>query len=184
MKKVLTLIVCLVVTSGLFAQDKTFSWGIKAGLNLSNYVGKDVDADMKAGFNAGIVTEMRLGNKFAIAPELVYSLQGASEGDIKVNASYINLPIMAKYYVIKNLSINLGPQVGYAVSMKAKVKGKSSQKVDSDLYNAFDFGMGVGATYNFGKFFAEARYNYGFTDVSKDAKTKNSVLQIGVGYKF
>lgn len=185
MKKILTLIVCLVITGGLFAQDKAFSWGVKAGLNLSTYTGKDVSgAKMKAGFNAGVVTEIRCAEKFSVGPELVYSLQGAKNSEATMNASYINLPIMAKYYVIKNLSINLGPQIGYAVSINGKEKGGSSEKLDKDLYNAFDFSVGVGATYNFGKFFAEARYNQGFTKVIKDVKNYNSTIQVGVGYKF
>lgn len=196
-KKIVTVIICLTIAAGAFAQEKGFSWGIKAGLNLANFAGKDAkDAKMKAGFNVGAVTEFKLSEKFAVGPELVYSTQGCSfdmpnfndEGEtsgttkLKINAQYLNLPIMAKYYVLENLSINLGPQLGYAVSVKQKM-GSTKVKVD-DGYKKFDVSLGVGATYNFGKIFADARYNYGLTKVMDDTKAKNSVIQIGVGYKF
>lgn len=189
MKKIFTLIICLAITGGMFAQEKGFSWGVKAGLNLSDFIGKDTkDTKMKANLNAGIFTEFRCSDKFSVGPELVYSAQGTSLGKIdgetlRIKAEYINLPIMAKYYVANKFSINLGPQLGYAISMKGKA-GSEKEKFDKDTYNKFDFSIGVGGTYNFGKFFADARYNFGLTKVIKDSKTKNSVIQIGVGYRF
>lgn len=184
MKKIFTMIICLTIATGAFAQEKGFTWGVKAGLNLADMIGKDVDGTkMKAGFNAGIVTEFALSEKFSVGPELVYSLQGCKMGDAKYNASYINLPIMAKYYVIDKLSINLGPQFGYLAGLKTKV-GSESVKVDKSMYNKFDVAIGIGATYNFGMIFADARYNWGMTNVLKGGKNKNSVIQIGVGCKF
>lgn len=189
MKKIFTLIICLVITGGVFAQEKGFSWGVKAGANFSDFIGKDAkDTKMKVNLNAGIFTEFRFTEKFSVGPELVYSAQGASLGKIdgttyRVKAEYINLPVMAKYYVADKFSINLAPQIGYAFSMKGKA-GSEKEKLDKDSYNKFDFSIGVGGTYNFGKFFADARYNFGLTKVIKDSKTKNSVIQVGVGYRF
>lgn len=188
MKKIIIMAICLVVSAGVFAQGKGFSWGVKAGMNIADFIGKDVkNTDMKIAYNVGVVTEFGITEKFAIGPELVFSAQGynVKVGDetAKFNAQYITLPIMAKYYVIDKLSINLGPQLGYAVSMKSKV-GSTSQKLDKDLYNAFDLSIGVGATYHFWKMFADVRYNYGLTNILKESNVKNSVIQIGVGYKF
>lgn len=186
-KKIVIMIICFTFVTGAFAQDKKFTWGVKAGLNLANFIGKDVeDTKMKVGFNVGVVSEYSFCEKFAVGPELLFSTQGCSINipdapKMKVNAQYINLPIMLKYYVIENLSINLGPQLGYAVSFKGKI---GSEKVDYPGAKKFDVSLGVGATYNFEKIFVDARYNYGLTKVIENAKVKNSVIQIGVGYKF
>lgn len=194
-KKIMVVVICLIFMTGVYAQDKKFTWGVKAGLNLANFVGKDAEGTkMKAGFNVGVVTEYRFCDKFAVGPELLYSTQGCSidmpgmdeDGEsnsdkLKINAQYINLPIMLKYYVIENLSINLGPQLGYAVSVKGKI---GSHKMDYPGVKKFDVALGVGATYHFGSIFADARYNYGLTKVVENTNMKNSVIQIGVGYKF
>lgn len=185
MKKIIVLIAALAISSGAFAQG--FSWGIKAGLNVTGVSGSDLETKSKTGFHAGVVTEFGISDWFAIAPELMYSSQGAKmdvpDMDIRVKGDYLNLPIMAKFYVLEKLSLEAGPQFGYALSMKVKAEDES-EKMDSDLYNAFDMSLGVGATYNFGSFFASARYNFGLTDVVKEASNKNSVFQISVGYKF
>lgn len=186
MKKIALLIVCIAITCGAYAQDgKKFSWGVKAALNLSNYWGAESDgAKMKVGYQAGLVAEYRFSNLFAIAPELMFSAQGAKgdyEGEkFSQNVNYINLPIMAKFYVIKNLSIDFGPQIGYAIFAHG-----AGVEISTSAYNAFDFGLGIGATYNFNKFFVDARYNMSLTNFAKEVgSNKNSNIQIGVGYKF
>ena len=51
----------------------------------------------------------------AIQPELVYSRQGARDkvnGDkLKLRANYLNIPVLAKLYVLDELSVDLGPEV-------------------------------------------------------------------------
>mgnify|MGYP003544071598 CR=1 FL=1 len=56
--------------------------------------------------------------------------------------------------------------------------------------NSFDFGIGAGLAYDLANgFFANARYNFGLTDVAKEKEegsksVNNGVIQVGVGYKF
>lgn len=204
MKKIITMIVCLAMVGGAFAQRKNidinrFTLGAKAGLNIATMVGKDVKDDgakAKTGFHIGVVSEFRACGMFAIAPEIVFSSQGyrTVEGDYKLslNSSYINIPIMARFYVIDALSIEVGPQFGFAGGMKWKAKlgdHKESEKLDSkEDYRTFDFAIGLGVTYNLNhKFFASARYNFGLTNVLKandPYSNKNSVFQLSVGYNF
>lgn len=184
MKKIILLALALSLSFGAFAQ---FSWGVKAGLNITSITGDDVDAKSKVGFNAGAFAEYSINDWFAISPELLYSAQGCKgdvdEADVALRFNYINIPILAKFYVLEKLSVETGPQLGFVVSAKAKADDVTA-KMDSDFYNSFDFSWAVGATYNFGKVFANARYNFGLTDVVKEATNKNSVFQIGVGYRF
>ena len=199
MKKVCILLLSLTLAVSSFAQD-SFSWGVKGGLNLSSMYGGDFkdmvnSKKMKANFYAGITTELRISNLFAVSPELVYSaegthfktnvegLVGTSEVKVKLNSHYLNIPIMAKFYVAKRFSLNVGPQVGFNMGMKIKAGGES-EKLDKSDYHKIALAACLGATYNFERFFIEARYNLGLTNVVKDFDNKNCVFQFGVGYKF
>lgn len=126
MKKILLPLAVILLTSGAYAQSVKF--GVKAGLNVSTFTGDDSDeAESLTGFHVGGVAEIKFTDKFSLQPELLYSTQGAKasvsgiEGgvaynaDIKAKVSYINLPVMAKYYVIPGLSLEAGPQVGFKV---------------------------------------------------------------------
>lgn len=195
MKKLITLIACLAITGGAFAQGKggdfnKFTLGGKLGLNVASLAGSD-GGGAKAGFHVGVVGEYRMSHLFAIAPEIMYSSQGAKEKeeDYKafLAANYLNIPILARFYIIDALSIEVGPQFGFNMGMKAKAKGDgltATEKIEKDKYNVFDIGVGLGLTYNFKNCFASVRYNYGFIDVLKDAANKNTVFQLSVGYNF
>lgn len=205
MKKLITLIVCLAMVGGAYAQGngmdiKKFTFGVKTGLNVANLVGKEVKDDgakAKAGFHIGVVGELRASKIFVLAPEILFSMQGyqykSDDGyKISLNSNYINIPIMARFYVVDFLSIEVGPQFGFATGVKGVVKGdgsKYTEKFESkEDYAVFDFAVGVGVTYNFRhKFFASARYNFGLTNVLKmndPYSNKNSVFQLSVGYNL
>lgn len=191
MKKLVLIVALAAITFGASAQG--FSWGIKAGMNVSNIGGKDTDNNKnKIGYFAGLAAEYAFSDTWAIAPEVLYSAQGfkVKEGDVTASfkGDYINVPIFAKYYLTDNWSVGLGPQLGFNVSAKVKTKvdgETATQKIDSDLYNSFDFGMGIATSYKItDNLYVDARYNYGFTKVFKDAKNYNRVFQLGVGYNF
>lgn len=167
------------------------SFGAKAGLNLANVTGDVEDNDMKAGFHVGGMAEIAFSDKFAVQPELVFSTQGyqvdVAGETVKANLNYINLPIIAKYFVTEGLSIEAGPQVGFLVDAKYKFDGDTE---DIDDTASVDFGLNFGAGYKLdnGLNFA-ARYNVGLSNIydgpgSDDFKVNNSVFQLSVGYFF
>lgn len=191
MKKLFLVVILAAITFGASAQG--FSWGIKAGMNISNIGGKDTeDNKNKIGYFAGLAAEYAFSDKWSIAPEVIYSAQGLKMKENDVTATfkgdYINIPIFAKYYITEKWSVGLGPQFAFNVSakVKAKVEGvTATEKIDSDLYNSFDFGMGIATSYKItDHLYVDARYNYGFTKVIKEAKNYNRVFQLGVGYNF
>lgn len=186
MKKIV-LSLLAVAAMGLSANaQQVVKFGPKAGVNFANLNGED-DASSITSFHVGAFAEIFFTDKFAIQPELLYSMQGASiesmgaESEMKLD--YINIPIMAKYYVIDRLAVEAGPYVGFL--MKADFEGVDFK----DYTKSVDFGLGLGASYNLDNgFFGGARYNLGLSDISDvddggDA-VKNGVIQISVGYKF
>ena len=102
---------------------------------------------------------------------------------------------MGKFYLAKGFSIEAGPQIGFLLAAKAKVKatvaGNSNTEEEKiDQVNGVDFVFNLGAGYqlDMGLFF-QGRYGYGLSntdssEIGKDAKDKNSVIQLSVGYKF
>lgn len=158
----------LVCAAGTLQAQK-LNLGIKGGINFADLNGDDVDgADGRTGYHFGVTAELGLGDKLSIQPEAIYSAQGVKDNNFDYNIDYINVPVLAKYYVVNNFSLQAGPQFGFKVNDK---------NVDAE---GFDLSGAVGAEIKFGKIFGQARYNFGLTDVS-DGDAKNAVFQLSIG---
>ena len=181
MKKIFMMAVMAVAALTANAQQEvgTFSLQPKAGLNVSSLSGDGWKA--KAGFTAGVEGMYQAADKFGVSLGVMYSMQGAKVkgSDTKLKYGYINIPILANYYVTKGLAIKAGIQPGFMVSAKAgDVNVKSGCK-------KFDFAIPVGVSYEIANVVLDARYNFGLTKTIKDTdKCKNGVFQFTVGYKF
>ncbi|WP_299179414.1 porin family protein [uncultured Aquimarina sp.] len=166
MKKLFFLAIALIgFTSVSNAQSLKF--GVKGGVNFAN-IDSRFDTDARTGFHLGAVATIGLPGKFAIQPEVLYSAQGTD--DLKVD--YINVPILVKYKFLKFLSFEAGPQFGVVVNDDYEVGEPES----------FDVSVAAGAGVTFGKFFAQARYNHGLTDVDDAISSQNRTFQLSVGY--
>ena len=184
MKKLFTITMALVAFT-ISAQNVTF--GAKAGLNFASMVGDDADGlDGRTSIHLGVTAEIEMSDSFSIQPELLYSGQGyTADGDVTGKVDYINLPVMAKFYVADGFSVEAGPQIGFLASAKQDVDGESSDI--KDLLKSTDFALNLGAGYkldsglNFG-----LRYSMGLTDVPEGDSDgfKHSVLQLSVGFNF
>lgn len=204
MKKVFALIATAVVCMSASAQVQ---FGAKVGFDMTNFWGSNVDHGMKAGYQAGLVMEYKFNPNFAIAPEVVFASQGGKSKafalditnndinltttDIKYTANYINVPVMLKYYVTPEFSIDFGPQVGFNVFNKASHKNLSKSVDIKDSTKPVDFGLGLGGTFKLTEnAFVQARYTMGLTKVFKDEdiigenNAKNGNVQIAFGMKF
>jgi opacity protein-like surface antigen len=188
MKKIALLVACIAMACSAAFAEGNISYGAKVGANLTNLVGSGAKGlhDMKAGYQFGLFAEFQVAPSVAIAPEVVFSDQGYSlkpaTGDrIYDYSNYINVPVMAKFYVAKDFSIDFGPQIGFMVYNK--LDGINFK----DESNTIDFGLGLGASYNLSEnAFIQARYNYGLTHVYKDTKDANGngEIQLSFGYRF
>ncbi|RTY89662.1 porin family protein [Flavobacterium sp. GT3R68] len=167
--------------------DTTMSFGVKGGLNVASISNSD-DAKSLIGFHVGAFGEFMLSEKFAIQPEVLFSTQGAkidnSLGETDYKLNYINIPVMAKFYVTPAVSVELGPQIGFLMSADF-----GDDDVKDDL-NSTDFGIGFGVGYNLtSNMSLNARYTIGLSDIEKEPfpgedASQNGVLQVSFGYKF
>lgn len=173
------------------AQETRF--GIKGGLNITTYAGGDYwDANSLVGFQVGGFAEIKIIERLAIQPEILFSTQGASLdtplGDYDEKINYINVPVLAKFYITKQFTVEGGPQLGFLVS--AKQDGHDAK----DDYKSIDTGFNFGAGYNFtDNVSVNLRYTVGLSNVldyevdNADEyfdSPKNSVLALTIGYKF
>src|SRR5688500_11284231 len=133
MKKVF---LSFVLAASFLGASAQVQFGVKAGANIANLTGDDAEGSKsKFGLNAGAFVEIPVADKFSVKPELVYSLQGAKgedDSDEKLNLSYINIPVLAKYNIAEGFFAETGPQIGFLVSAKAK-----DGDDDTDVKDAF-----------------------------------------------
>ena len=158
----------------------------KAGINISSITGDGEGKKAKVGLVAGVEAEYGVTEKFGIDFGVLYSMEGCKNGDVKFNMDYINIPILAQYYVVKGLAIKAGIQPAFNVRGKWSADGESGKMKDIGYEpKAFNFSIPVGLSYEYQNFVLDARYNIGVTKIYKDAdQGRNSTFAITLGYKF
>lgn len=180
MKKLIVVIAVLFMGTTAFSQG--LDLGVKAGVNFANV--SDVnDLSNKTGFQAGIFAGINFSDKLGIQADLLYSQQGAEFDAGKFDLSYVNVPVVLKYYLVQGLNLQAGPQFGFIVDDKISldVFGDIAEAEKADVSGV----VGAGYDFPFG-IRLDARYNFGLTDVTKeeDFKGKNQVFSIALGYSF
>lgn len=187
------------------AASAQFKFGVKAGANMANmsnmkYSGYDSKA--RIGFVVGAFAEYSLSEKFALTGDVLYSQQGnvlkfkEAKGKEISKYDYINVPILANYYIVEGLAVKAGIQPGFVMSAKwkstdyAEKENNGKGDINKKSYESFDLSIPVGLSYELPMgLVLDARYAIGMTKVNKvsgkDIKdTKNGVASLTVGYKF
>ena len=196
MKKILILAVMMLTTMTASAQMRAGQWGVmpKAGFNLATVTDAE-DASMRFGLVAGADLIYQVNEPLAISFGVLYSMQGAKakvkENGVtiknKLNMDYVNIPILANFYVTRGLALKAGIQPGFNVKHKMKVEsGGSSVESDIPNFKSFDFAIPIGISYEISNFVIDARYNLGLTKLwdQEGSSSKNSVFQFTLGYKI
>ena len=239
MKRIAILFVATALSAlAATAQTEVGKFSLKpmAGINVSDISADDeVNYKAKVGFTGGVEAEYGVTPWLGVSLGAIYSQQGAkikaslSEFGVneegrqvasllsmkgKLKADYINMPLLAIFYVWKGLSIKTGLQVGFLVNDKmnvdaamARVTVPYTDKItyvdlskpstddffssfsveESDICKSVVFGIPVGLSYEYKGITLDARYYLGLTrmdDAEDDAPARNRCISITVGYKF
>lgn len=216
MKKIMMIAAMMVATLGAVAQNEVgqFTLQPKVGMNISKIT--DSNLNSKVGLVAGFEAEYGVAKNFGVSVAALYSMQGAKRDlnvggnsvDVKFNLDYINIPVLAQYYIVPGLAVKAGIQFGFNVRNKVKVgttvagynlKDDCSmdefldmaralgEPIPSDAkFKKFDLSIPVGLSYEYEDFVLDARYNIGTSKLIKSDpdSSKNSVFQLTIGYKF
>ena len=89
---------------------------------------------------------------------------------------YLSIPVLAKFYLNKTLSLELGPQASFLLSERKNVDFKDAK--------TFEFGCWRVRFKITKNFFLQGRYELGLTEASKDAEIKNSLFKFQLVFKF
>lgn len=191
MKKLFLAVVAMMVSAATFAQNEAGQITIqpKVGVSIAN-ITDAVGADPRIGLAAGAEFEYGLTDNIGLSAGVLYSMQGAKASeesvDYTLKLDYLNVPILANFYVAKGLALKLGVQPGFKLSSKVKgeASGVTAELEVEDGVKSIDLSIPVGLSYQYQNIVFDARYNWGVTKIIDDADSKNSVFQITVGYKF
>ena len=194
MKRILLLtgiLFCINLSAQSSKREEGITFGIKGGLNVSDFLGDIKNNTFRTSVHLGVFSEIMISDNFSLQPELLYSGQGYSgrvlPGFSRSKYDYINFPVLAKIYIAKKISIEAGPQIGFLVSAKEKT---SDDKINIPNQKTVDFGLNLGLAYDLknGVFF-QTRYNLGLSNINSGSnvnafKYTNSVIQVSVGIKL
>ena len=191
MKKILLTAIVFITSFAAMAQKEvgTIQVQPKVGITIANLTDLDGN-DSKIGMIAGAEFSYTILPVIDIEAGLLYSMQGAKwsaeVGDCKMKLEYINVPLMASAQLYKGLRIRTGVQFGFLT----KSSGDYDLDNDVDLKDntkKVDISIPLGLSYEYQSFVLDARYNLGLNrtyDSEFGLKSKNSVFNITLGYKF
>lgn len=190
MKKYGLILLGILIGLPTLQAQENFRIGVKGGVNLANIVGEGHRGDLQTSIHLGMLTEIPLSEKFFFGPEILYSSQGSKN---RYKLDYIQIPLMAGYYITEGFNIEAGPQIGFLTSSEVDVLMEGGSNLNDYLSN-FEYGMnfGLGVKWENG-FFFQGRYNLGLANIfdnlkigfnGHDYKKTNRVIQFSLGYMF
>jgi hypothetical protein len=212
MKKIMMIAAMMLLSVGAFAQNEVGQITLKpmAGINLATMTKLD-NKTLRVGLAAGVEAEYGVAENFSVSLGALYSMQGVKSkegsemisfpgvgiigftGKQTIKLDYINLPILANYYLFPGFAIKAGIQPEFCVSKKLKTKGTANvgagtMEIDEDEeldgVKGFALSIPFGLSYEYQSFVFDARYNLGVTKAFKDGDPKNSWFMFTLGYKF
>lgn len=172
-----------------------FDFGVRGGVNFATIANENSSLDSpdnRTSFYAGLVAELPLHESFSLQGEVFYSGQGFERNIPLINekvtykADYIQVPLLAKFYIVEGLSIAAGPQFGFKVNEDIEYPSNNDGgTINTDGLKTFDMQGTAGLEYKFDNgLFIQGRYSYGFSDLVKDSSIHTSVFSAGLGYMF
>ena len=192
--KILTIAIIFCALISINAQDDTntdaSNFGIKGGYNLAavSFDG-DSETGQRHGLHIGFYGESFFTESIALQVEFMYSQQGYeiedNGGTFTQKLDYLNIPLMFKMYPDDNFFLEVGPQIGLAISHKEEYDS-SFNLFDTEQEfnpNKFDWGVNFGAGFKTGSGVSlGVRYHLGLGDIYDEGSPKNRVLQFSIGF--
>ena len=193
MKKLMMIAVMAISAMTASAQNTNrevgaFTLQPKVGLTIGSFsgeyvtVGGKVENKKRVGFTAGLEGEIYATNWLGVALGLNYAQQGWTFGDVKCKYDYLNVPLVADFYVARGLALKTGVQLGFLMNAKW-----DDLNVKDDC-NKTNFSIPIGISYEFSNVVLDLRYNVALSKVNKNAtdnyKYRSDLVQFTIGYKF
>jgi len=177
--------------------------GVRLGINNSTLL-RLRDAESKFGLNGGLFVNVHLSDFYELQLETSYSEQGATGiienayfgmwggqetptySEVPFEVTYVSLDLVNKFFVLKEMGINV--LIGPSIDINVFDDHRNYSEIDISFTGGIGYELPFGLT-------IEARYKQGIIDLgdgfitvgsgtSYDENYFNSVIQLGVSYKF
>lgn len=173
------------------------SLGVTAGGNfsmMSKYDPIDLGSRTGISFQGGLAVNVHFGQKpgagagtgpCGLQLELLYAQHNMKTNlNDNIKLGYLEVPILFKYYITKELNIELGPTFAFLMSKKPNELVGPSTTIRIDDLKGGDVKGTIGVSYQTNGFFASARYNLGLSNLAGNFPCKVSAATVSVGYLF
>ena len=203
MKKIMTMVVAaMLATVSVNAQQEVGSFTIQP--HIGGSAGMMTNADIAPKAASGAKPDNTAGVNYMQAGTAWKDINhdGVKFKDMKVETSYVTVPVVANVYLCKGLALKSGVQFSFLMDAKSKFtaetsKGDVTAKVETDTsckdqFNKFDVSIPVGISYEFKvPIVIDLRYNIGLLKVNKvdnlfgnNGDSRSHTCTLTVGYKF
>jgi len=193
MRKLMMIAVMAIVAITASAQNTlhekgTFTLQPKVGMGFGILSGSwtgGADRKSRIGLIAGVEGEYYVNDWFSAAAGVSYAQQGwkfKGSETITTKLDYLNVPIVANFYIAEGLALKTGAQLGFLMS------AKNESTSIKDACEKLNVSIPIGISGEYKDFVFDARYNISVSKVNKysdsDNKWRSDLIQITLGYKF
>lgn len=189
--KSLLLIVAIFVTGFVHAQ---FHVGVKGGINATKISGTPFEKEFEYNYLVGAFSEIDLGKKISINPEVIFSQTTATrdstisnatifnKDQLKAKLNYLSIPVLLNVKLAGPLHLQVGPQYSILVN-----QDKTFLQNGESAFKSGDFSMIGGVLIKFSRFRLSGRYVIGLGDISdvpNQDKWQRQAIQVAAGFSI
>ena len=192
MKKIITLVVAVAISTAMFAQSVSV---FHIGGNVSKFTGKNGYGDYTPGYQVGFSNDF--GGRLSVEPGIFLIHKGTQRklGDDRhvTSLNYLQIPVNMKFNLeIGKMRLIIGAGVYGSVGLwgNTKTNGKKTENIvffDNKRVNRFktlDFGGQVFAGVIVDRFGVSFGYQPGFTNIheNKDSRIYNNSIYLNLSF--
>jgi len=192
MKETIIIPALLLLSTSALSAGEFSSRGMKIGISSARFVGKDIPGkgvSAMPGFAIGGFFSYKFNERFSIQPEIFFTTKGTkinTIGDVHLANlfAYFEFPVLVKMTFLSESRVK--PNVFYGPALAFKYFALNNTGILEDIRST-DFGLILGAGFEFWKISLDVRYNRGlvnFDKSSEDIDLKNSAVSFMIGYSF
>jgi opacity protein-like surface antigen len=186
-RAIIAAVLAAALSAGVSAQEPGSSCiGVKGGLNYTKVRGDEVEGvNYLTGYAFGAFYRYQVAERFAVSPEVLYSVKGAKEKDTdnKYELSYVEIPLLLRLIFptssVATPAVYAGPYIGFLMSAEYEGIDVKDTTAGTDYGVVFGAGAdielgGGGKTINI-----DVRYSLGLADLNDDPEITGEVLNTG-----
>ncbi len=180
MKKITTLILGLLLCAFIIPASAQMNWGLRGGVNVSKLNLKDFKSQAATGWFLGPTTEFTipiLGLGFDAS--VLYSRVSTDIQDKTVNFNYLSIPLNLKYTILLPI---VKPYIFGGPEFNVRMGNSHNKHLEhiSSGSKGSDWSANVGGGVDlFSRLQVYVAYNFGFTNVLEDVRSKQSIWKMG-----